>query len=238
MNKYNQQFYADRHETTIKAAETILSAVQAAIPPVHSAVDIGCGVGSWLSVLQARGLQEILGIDGDWVDQAQLIIDPKFFMRHDLNKELKLPRRYDLVICLEVAEHLSASGAQAFVQSLTALSDFVLFSAAVPGQGGTGHVNEQWQDYWLDIFRQQGYVALDFIRKNIWNDPSIPIWYKQNMFLFVKAGRSAEVVCAGNTAELPVRVVHPDLYIRRVIRPTFFQALKILARSIKKIFTR
>ena len=69
---------------------------------------------------------------------------------------LRIGRRFDLVNCLEVAEHLDASRADSFVDDLCALGDVVVFSAAIPGQGGTHHVNEQFQSYWQERFRRNG----------------------------------------------------------------------------------
>src|SRR5699024_10679550 len=115
------------------------------IPTVHSAVDVGCGVGTWLSVLAAWGVKDIQGYDGDWIDTALLEIPAAHFSSRNLTEALAPPAaRFDLAMSLEVAEHLPASAARTFVKSLTAQSDFVLFSAAVPHQGGRHHVNEQW----------------------------------------------------------------------------------------------
>jgi hypothetical protein len=52
-------------------------------------------------------------------------------------------------------------------------------------QGGTHHVNEQWPAYWQDLFERQGYRMLDLIRREIWTNPEIQFWYRQNIFLFV-----------------------------------------------------
>jgi hypothetical protein len=178
-------------------------------------LDVGCGVGTWLSVLRERGVDDIQGVDGAWVDEQHLVIPAASFMRHDLSQPLSLPRRYDLAISLEVAEHLSATRAAAFVKFLTDSSDAVLFSAAIPHQGGRGHVNEQWPVYWAELFRGHGYGAVDCVRARIWNDSAIPCWYRQNILLFVAAGvfdRLPEV------PQIPgdgLALIHPEIYLKR-----------------------
>jgi cyclopropane fatty-acyl-phospholipid synthase-like methyltransferase len=220
MKVYSQDFYRNRHENTIHSASTILSILLERIPAVHSAVDIGCGVGTWLSVLQEKGVEDIQGIDGSWVDRDVLAIPRTCFRQMDLRKStIKLPQRYDLAISLEVAEHLPSDRAEEFVSSLTALSDYVLFSAAIPHQGGVNHVNEQWQHYWVELFGAMGYVVHDFIRPRIWTDNRIPYWYRQNILLFSKQQTSKNAQYRPSeldTRSMPLDLVHPDLYQKRV----------------------
>ena len=164
MARYHDKFFRNRHDRTVYAAETVLDLLLPVLPPLRSAVDIGCGVGTWLSVLSQRGISEIQGVDGHWVDTANLAIPPESFSHHDLQRDLDLGRRFDLAISLEVAEHLPAERASGFVSWLTGLADIVLFSAATPRQGGRNHFNEQWQEYWAALFARHGYVTVDFIR--------------------------------------------------------------------------
>lgn len=222
MNRiYGEEFYKTRHRDTLHAARTILSLVLGAIPPVHSAVDFGCGVGTWLSVLAEEGATTIQGLDGPWVENAYLVIPENCFRRTDFEKTRDLGRRYDLAVSLEVAEHLQPEYAGHFVDMLTAASDFILFSAAIPFQGGCGHFNEQWPDYWAALFRERGYATVDFIRRAIWTDPGISLWYRQNTLLFVKEDRLPELrlenaACYVNPGQLTV--VHPDYYLLRINR--------------------
>ena len=64
------------------------------------------------------------------------------------------------------------------------LSDVVLFSAAIPGQGGTHHLNERWPSYWANLFGSAGYDVLDVVRANIWDDARVEWWYRQNLLVF------------------------------------------------------
>ncbi|MGF1538069.1 MAG: Wzt carbohydrate-binding domain-containing protein, partial [Elainellaceae cyanobacterium] len=176
----------------------------------------GCGDGTWLSVFKGHGIEEILGIDGGYVDQAQLQILSDRFTAHDLSQPFTLDRTFDLAVSLEVAEHLPAAIASDFVTALTRLSPVVLFSAAIPHQGGTGHINEQWPDYWVERFRTQGYVAIDALRPQLWDHPDVKPWYAQNCFLFVQGDRRQSYPKLPNSSGaiyLP-RAVHPSIYLR------------------------
>ena len=126
----------------------------------RSVVDVGCGPGAWAAEYKRSGAS-VLGIDGYDVRTDQLLIEPREFERRELTRPLRLERGFDLVNCLEVAEHLPATRAASFVEDLCRLGDVVLFSAAVPGQGGTHHINEQWPSYWIALFQEHGFEALD-----------------------------------------------------------------------------
>ncbi len=224
MKSYQQEFYDKRHAETVYAADTILSILLPSVPAVTSAIDVGCGVGTWLAVLQQKGVQTIQGVDGNWVDSKLLVIPQACFKQVDLSRELlQMPRKYDLAISLEVAEHLAPEQAADFVASLTALSDRVLFSAAVPYQRGRNHINEQWQDYWASLFEAQDYVVQDFIRARIWNNDQIPFWYRQNILLFSRKSKETDAQLAPAVSDycaMPLNVVHPELYTSRA-KPQF-----------------
>jgi SAM-dependent methyltransferase len=183
-NPYTADFYETYLEESRGSARTLLPHVLDMFRPA-SVVDIGCGVGTWLSVFQELGVAETLGVDGSYVNPSQLLINRDRFRSHDLSQPLKLDRRFDLAISLEVAEHIPAASAQTFVDSLTELAPLVLFSAAIPHQGGDHHVNEQWPEYWLERFAKRSYVAYDCIRPLVWDDPAVAYYYAQNAFIFV-----------------------------------------------------
>lgn len=234
---YKDSMYKDRHQKTLDSAETILSLVLESLPPVHSAVDFGCGVGTWLSILQGKGINKVQGFDGPWVNKEFLEIPEDSFCQVDLSQSIRVETKYDLAMSLEVAEHLPINCASNFVDSLVSASDFILFSAAIPFQGGKGHVNEQWQSYWCDLFNDQGYLASDSIRKQIWDNDSIPVWYRQNIFLFVNQNRAKDV----NLPLLPrstcdsYSVVHPEMYTLKMDQAASVSgSLKFLRRAITR----
>lgn len=218
---YGKDFYKDRHQQTVYSANVILSLVLDVLPPVRSAADFGCGVGTWLSTLREKGVSEVQGFDGPWVDQGLLEVPKENFRNVDFNELLSIDRKYDLAISLEVAEHLSGDSARGFVNALTSASDFILFSAAIPRQGGIGHVNEQWPDYWARLFAERGFCVVDVVRRKIWNDKGIPVWYRQNILMFIKESRVPAVAASVPGVledQWPLSVVHPDLYISKTCR--------------------
>ena len=155
-----------------------------------SVIDIGCGIGTFLHVFKENGVDDILGVDGSWVDRKELIkhIPLEKFLETDLEKGYKADRKYDLALCLEVVEHLKEESVDAIVKSLTQLSDVIVFSAAIPGQFGQNHINEQWPEYWQKKFSKLEFEFMDVFRPVFWNNKEVDRWYKQNMFLAVRKG--------------------------------------------------
>lgn len=235
---YNNGFFHTLHQEAIDSAKTILPIAMESIPPVSSTVDVGCGGGTWLSVMKQLGVEDIQGYDGAWVTPEQLQIPIECFQELDLDSApLVAVRRYDLAICLEVAEHLQESRADFLIDFLISLSDFVLFSAAVPHQGGTHHVNEQWQHYWVEKFTSRGYIPKDLIRPRIWNNSEIPFWFRQNILLFVKQKHQGDVRNNEQEYSLPLDVVHPELYTRNVelgVQGSFHLLVDSLRKYIRK----
>jgi SAM-dependent methyltransferase len=175
MYEYGADFYRYLSSFAARSARVVVPRLTAVLP-VHSVVDFGCGQGAWLSVWRGAGAS-IVGVDGPYVDPSQLLIDAAAFHAADLAKPIDLGRRFDLVQSLEVAEQ--------FVETLTAHGPLVLFSAAIPGQGGENHINEQPLGYWRAIFRRQGYVPIDFMRPQLVNDADVEQTYRYNMMLYV-----------------------------------------------------
>jgi SAM-dependent methyltransferase len=191
------------------------------IHPARSVVDVGCNIGVWLRAFLDHGVERVLGIDGDYVDTAKLVVDPALFVRRDLNRPLGDIGRFDLAISLEVGEHLEPGRAKSFVADLCKLADVVLYGAAVPFQGGELHVNEQWQSYWAQHFADHGYLAYDVLRRAIWAQPNVAYWYKQNTIFYVKAGSPAQATFRaryGEPSATMFDVVHPELFRGKVWR--------------------
>ena len=179
--------------------------------PFQSVVDFGCGIGTFLSVFRAAGTQDALGLDGNWVDREalQCYLPLANFSVQDLTQPVHLAQIYDLAICLEVAEHLPPSSSEVLVDSLSRASDRIVFSAAIPGQGGQNHLNEQWPNYWQEKFAARGFVAYDIVRPHIWDNPEISWWYRQNVVVYVRRG-VAVPGCQPTSSILSQ--IHPELY--------------------------
>ena len=169
-----------------------------------------------------RGGIDVYGIDGDYVDRSQLLIDEKFFHPANIEERITLDRRFDLVESLEVAEHLTPARADSFVEDLTRLSDVILFSAAIPAQGGTNHVNEQWQSYWAEKFLRFGYVGIDCVRPSVWNNVNASMHYRQNILIYAK---SSELYRYPELQEFYLKhrdatifnAVHPEMWINKLV---------------------
>jgi SAM-dependent methyltransferase len=180
---YDEDFYLRQRDKSLESARIIAPLVMK-LAEIKSVIDVGCGMGGWLRAFADNGVAVIRGVDGDYVDRTKLYVSPEVFSSVDLTQPLKIDERFDLAVCLEVAEHLPTKASSGLVRGLTQLAPIVLFSASVPGQGGTGHINEQWPEFWQDLFAQQGFVMLDLIRPLIREDRRIDWWYRQNIAIF------------------------------------------------------
>ena len=219
---YPDTFFEDR-KGALTSAKHIVPIVLELIHP-KSVVDVGCGTGEFLYTFKEHGVGDILGIDGEWVSRKKLRISEAFFLSADVEKPLKVDKKFDLVVSLEVAEHLRESSARTFVETLTRLGPVILFSAAIPFQGGTHHVNEQWPEYWVNFFQERGYLPIDCIRKKIWNNTEVSFWYAQNTLLFVegeylKTNKRLKDEFT-KTSDLVLSLVHPKQYLPQAKRYT------------------
>jgi len=238
------------HNTT--SANEVLPHVFGIFHP-RSVIDVGCGTGSWLSVAKQSNCQQILGIDGIDVGDNMRCIEKHEFIQHDLATVFKPSDKFDMAICLEVAEHLPPEASDNVVSTLTDCADVILFSAAVPGQGGQWHVNEQWPAYWQQKFASHNYVAVDALRSVFWDNEKVDWWYRQNMLLYVKQDIAAQLNLPV-TDRLPI-YIHQQLFEYRmkeleeanrfsaylddmvqkeIQQPRFFPTLKRLIKSIVK----
>lgn len=170
-----------------------------------SLLDIGCGTGTWLAAAKTAGIDDVQGVDGIAVPLDQLAVDRSLIRIHDLRQSLALGRRFDVVLCLEVAEHLDEASGDRLVKSLVQHADAIVFSAACPHQRGQHHVNCQWPVYWQERFNRHGFACDDAVRRLLWNEPRVEVWYRQNMFIAKRSSR------AGSEDRLAA-VVHPDLW--------------------------
>lgn len=219
----------------MRSAEVIVPIVLEVVP-ARSVVDVGCGEGGWLAVFRRHGVDEILGLDGDYFDRKVLQIPEDRFQACDLTRPLEIKRKFDLAVALEVAEHLPPECAEVFVRGLTELAPVVLFSAAIPFQGGTGHLNEQWPDTWAGLFRERGYVPVDLVRKRVWQNDAVEFWYAQNTLLFVRS----DLVERSNLLLEELRqtnrdqlcLVHPTLYL--ILQAQYSQAVTRLPSGVKE----
>jgi|SRR5215216_1109019 len=237
--RYNEDYFFYRTRLARSSAEVMVPMVIELVQP-SSVVDVGCGTGDWLSVFREHGVDDVWGVDGAYVNKKLLKIPEERFITADLEHPLHFDRKFDLVVSLEVAEHLPSSHAESLVASLTALGPVVLFSAAIPHQGGRHHVNEQWPPYWVRLFSDKGYVVTDPLRRKVWYDEKVQVWYTQNTFVFVARNSLRNYPLLGKEYESHnadmLSVVHPKYYLQKVEEATLRHLLirrptEILVRS-------
>jgi SAM-dependent methyltransferase len=212
---YTTGFFEGHENGALSSAKKVIPLVNAVIKP-KSVIDVGCGVGNWLKVWKEDiGLSDIQGIEGPYLDPALLQVSPEYVLFQDLKQPFQVKRKFDLAMSLEVAEHLPETSAHHFIKSLTSLSDIILFSAAIIGQEGTYHINEQPPEYWAEVFRTYDYVPVDYLRDKIWNDDDIEWWYQQNLLIYVRESslvKFPELAEKRLTTSSHLLRIHPWIY--------------------------
>ncbi len=229
---YTAEFFKARGGSARDSAEVVLPIVFAASGVPRSILDVGCGTGGWLAAARRMGVSEVLGVDG-YAPPDQLEIPSEAFRTADLTEPLELGRRFDFVITVEVAEHLPADAADIFVDSLVRHGNLVLFSAAIPGQGGNGHVNEQPPGYWVDRFSARGFELFDLVRYQVWDDKRVEYYYRQNLLLFAKGDPSERLSHVAIPA-FPLHVVHPETLCQYGLRAAFRLARRSVASTFRQ----
>lgn len=225
MSIYDRRFFEQQEQGSKRSALKIAPLLYDLLQP-RSVIDVGCGVGHWLSGFKQLGVSVAHGVDGRWVHEEQLGIPKNDFFVLDFASEPPpfsirgAQPKYDLAISFEFLEHIDARIAPDAVKLLCQLSDVVAVGAAVPGQGGTHHVNEQWPDYWAGLFKENGYVACDILRPMTWSLPDVEYWYAQNIILYFKSRIPDHVMkaaesCRTNEITHPGRIVHPGLLAKK-----------------------
>ena len=196
------------------------------IGDIKRVIDVGCGNGTFLKTFAEYGIDDCCGIDGNpFYEKLEISIDKYICFELDgLDKNYEKlknkigERKYDVACCLEVGEHLPDYCANALVTLLTNYSDLILFSAAIPGQGGDAHINEQWPLYWERLFEKCGYTKVDYFRRKTWDIYEIPGYYRQNVYIYVNNKKISnyqillDYIESGANKILPQNIVHPTVY--------------------------
>ncbi len=215
MQPYDKGFFSVQAEGSFLSAEQVVPHILE-LTHASSVIDVGCGVGTWLAAFKAAGIDDLMGTDGDYVERSMLRVAADRFKPNDLTQPFQFDRTFDLAISLEVAEHLPAASAAGFVKSLVQLAPIIVFSGAAPGQGGVSHVNEQWPEYWRDLFAQEGYVLADCLRHRLWYNKTIQWHYRQNTLVFVRSSAVDSYPeiqpYLQNSGLSPLSIVHPEMY--------------------------
>lgn len=200
--------YSEAHHKDQSPSEIVPILIENFNP--SSVIDIGCGVGNFLREFKNNGVKDVCGLDGDWADLIEINknIGLENFVTINLNDSYKTGKKYDLALCLEVAEHIDKQYADNLMQTINNSSENVVFSAAIPFQGGQNHINEQWNEYWIEKFNSYGYKVIDFLKPYLWENSNVFWWYKQNILFFTKHPESFKNV-SKNTLSNPI---HSELF--------------------------
>lgn len=183
-NVLHRHHFGDREMRVLNATKC-LRAVRAHIP-FESVVDFGCGIGHWLEAARQLGARQVLGIEGDWIKATPNLLDPSEIRIADLATEtIALHRAFDLAVSIEVGEHLPAASADLFCDNLVNAANVLVFSAAIIGQTGVNHINEQKPRYWVDRFWDRGFIPLELVRPAISGEPKMYSWLQQNVMVFM-----------------------------------------------------
>lgn len=177
-------FFYDRWSEDAEKSSLIMLNLLKNYSNFESVVDVGAGTGAWLKSAYRLGATQLLGIEGVWVKNL-----PRYryaeYLFADLNSGINLTKKYDLAICVEVAEHLNHDRGKSLVDDICKLSKIVIFGAALPRQLGDGHINCRNQEYWITLFKFNGFKCYDLFRTKLWHNGEVLSWYRQNTFLYV-----------------------------------------------------
>lgn len=183
---YDSWFYEYSDERMMRSVDAVADSIITFFKP-STVIDVGCGSGALLSYLHSHSIN----VEGLEYSEAALDLCRSRGLnvtKFDLEKDaIVKPKRFDLVVSTEVAEHLPESCADRYVDLLCNISDKVLITAATPGQGGTDHVNEQPHEYWIEKFRARKFAydhGLSEKFKSNWKEKGTAWWYYRNVMVF------------------------------------------------------
>jgi hypothetical protein len=214
MHTYDKVFFDYIEVGSIRSSKSVIPSLLELVN-IGSVLDVGCGRGAWLKTWKEAGITECKGVDGEYIDRSDLLVEQPEFESLDISRKFDLGNNYELVQCLEVAEHIDESCADTLIENLCRHSNMVLFSAAPPGQGGEFHVNEKSYDYWRLKFSKLGYDVYDPLRKKLKDNSAVLEWYKYNIFLYIKKGEdniSSELEKTKVDAEVSLEDISPVGY--------------------------
>jgi SAM-dependent methyltransferase len=151
-----------------------------------SAIDIGCGNGLCLHLLQSAGVKDILGIDG--IDLSATVLNENTYAKVDLQIPYNAGRRFDAVFCLEVVEHVHPKDTDVMFDTIAAhAKDLIVFSMAEPGQPGNGHINCRTIQQILDLWKDRCFVP-DLIETLGLRALSTTSWFRRNILVLKPIG--------------------------------------------------
>lgn len=182
---YNKRYFQTIEQAEKVQAESLADILIEMYDP-KSVGDVGCATGLYLVPFLTRGVVAV-----GW-DSADYAVDQKLVPgveKADIT-ETMVGINVDLAICLEVLEHIDNDLCGGVIQNLVNMSELIIFSAAQPGQKGTGHINCKPKKHWETLFNIRGYNRdpeaeariLDHVTKNDHAE-----WFKNNLQVFKRS---------------------------------------------------
>ena len=166
-NLYDEFYFAqgcgepyERSDVWLNLFSSFADRIQREINP-GSALDAGCAMGFLVEKLRERDI-EAWGIDISQYAIGKVAPAVQEFCWVGSITE-PFPRRYDLIVSIEVLEHLPSQDAEKAVSNLCAFSDDILFSSTPYDYKEASHFNVQPVEYWAELFAKEGfYRDVDF----------------------------------------------------------------------------
>lgn len=182
---YKTQYYAKRIEDPWRSEANQIGIVLMNYFEPESVIDFGCAVGAHLEPFHKNNIA-VQGVEGNKKGIEYAVIPKKYISHHDLRKPFDSNRKYDLAISIEVAEHIPQQFDDVYVNSICASASNIVITAAPPGQGGTHHVNEQPNEYWIDKFERRGFSYRENANKELAAqfEVSNSTWVEENLLIF------------------------------------------------------
>jgi len=221
----------------LQTSQKVWKVVSSYMPRIKTALDLGCGMGAWSTVLEDDPEISIQMVDHPQLPKENLLVTKKeCFVGIDLDKELPLKGRWDLVICIEVLEHFKEQRALDLKDFIVQSTDLVLFSAAIPGQGGVGHVNCQRHSYWHNQFQKAGFTYFDGFKSAIIHEESIPFWIRQNLFIYYRPVHDNQFKGKLNYTPANFELIHAGMLRNEIgLRMWLKLAPKLIGNYFKKL---
>lgn len=180
-NAFDDQWHWDHFFLDIPPFQFILDKYD-----VKSCLDVGCGTGVLLDFMSFSGVEEVFGIDG--INSDSTVLRPEQYAREDIEQELDVGRKYDLVMCLEVVEHVKPDSTDIVIKNIDRhASDLIIFSMAEPGQPGNGHINCLTISEVLDKWAEHGWYPIlsDTLAVRALSSLS---WFRRNLVVLKRSG--------------------------------------------------
>lgn len=147
-------------------------------------LDLGCGKGDYIKYFKSQGC-EVTGLDGNPHTPA---LSDGLAGVQDISVPFSLGKKFDVVISLEVGEHIPAEYESTLIDNIIKhAKNKIITSWAVPGQGGDGHVNCRTNEYIIDEFEKRGWEYNRLASSILRTSSSLP-WFKKTLFVFERYG--------------------------------------------------